>query len=171
MKHISDYTPVVQATLLSQYKRAGRLLGIVEAGCSQANNVEEAMFEIRDGFWIRNAVGVQLDILGRIYKVPRGSLSDDNYRIQLQFQAASLVNGNPEELLTFLSFVTGVGDLEYFPEYPAGFAITTDETSVNRALLESLAPAGVRVDYANPMLDALGNPMLTALNTKMYALL
>ena len=166
---ITDYNSVVRAKILSQYNRAVRLLGIVVIGCQQADNIEQAMFEIRDGLWIRNAVGVQLDLLGRIYKVLRKTMTDDEYKIQLQFQAATLVNGNPEEILTFLSFVTGLTDLEYLPEYPAGFLVPTSTTVVDQATLELLAPAGVRVGYGNPMQDYFGNPMETETGAYMYA--
>lgn len=170
LTQITDYNSLVRAKVLSQYNRALRVLGIVEAGCVQADTIEQAMFEIRDGLWIRNAVGVQLDLLGRVYRVPRRTMTDDVYRQQLQFQAATLVNGNPEEILTFLSFVTGLSDLGYLPEYPAGFAITTSASVVDLPQLELLAPAGVHVGYANPMDDAYGNPMQTATGAYMYAL-
>lgn len=170
MKQIPSYAAAVTPLMLSQYRRALRLLGLVGAGCSAADSVEQALFEIRDGFWVRSAVGAQLDVLGRVYGVSRGGMDDPTFRAQLQFRAGTLVSGNPEEILTFLAFVAGDVGLEYIPEYPAGFVIGISTLVGDQAMLESLAPAGVHIGYGNPMQDYYGNPMETQAGVSMYAL-
>jgi hypothetical protein len=142
---------------------------MVGAGCAAADSVEQALFEIRSGYWLRLAVGVQLDALGKVYVVSREGRDDDAYRTQIQFRAATLVSGNPEELLVFLAVALGDTNAEYIPEYPAGFVLTTSEDTIPTASLIPLAPAGVRVAFANPMFDAHGMAMQGAGDQIMYA--
>lgn len=166
---IKDYGKVVTPRILSQYQKALRLIGLVRAGCAAADSIEQAFFDIREGFWLRLAVGAQLDVLGRAYGVAREGRDDSSYRTQIQFRAATLVSGNPEELLVFLAVALGDVNTAYIPEYPAGFVITTSEGTIPTASLIPLAPAGVRAAFANPMFDAHGMAMQGADDQIMYA--
>lgn len=170
MNPVGDYgTDVVLPRLLSQYRRAARLIGLLRTGCEGANRLEQALFEVRSGYWLRLAVGQQLDVLGKVYNFQRDGLSDDDYRTQLQFRAAMLVNGTPEEIVTFLSFVLGgTVPIEYQPEYPAGYALLGADVSIPSEVLNSLSPSGVEATFGLEMLDALGDPMQDANGASMY---
>ena len=166
----TDSVAIARGHLLSQYTQAVRLLGLISAGCHQADSVEQAMFEIRDGFWIATAVGAQLDVLGNVYGLSRDGMDDDTYRTELQYLAASWVNGSPEEIMAFLRFITGARDIAYLTDYPAGYALTTNDAAVTVPLLQSISPAGVQASLAVPMTDYYGRAMVTALGEPLYSL-
>lgn len=170
LTQIQSYSAVIGPTMLTQYNRALRLHGLVDASCAQVDSVEEAMFQIRSGFWIRNAVGVQLDILGRIYGMARNGLDDATYRSRLQAQAAALINGAPEEIMTFLTFMLGDPAAEYWPEYPAGFVVRTSVGSMSSESLRLLSPSGVAASFTDtePILDALDDPILDGYGNPIY---
>jgi len=167
---ITDYNAVAMSQLLSQYKRALRILGLIGAASTQADSVERMLWEIRTGFWLPNATGVQLDALGRVYGLARNGQDDATYRPRLQVQAASLINGNPEEIMTFLAFVLGDASASYLPEYPAGFAVVTTNLVDGAGLLPLLAPSGVHAVYqADPMIDGLDDPVLDGNGDPLYS--
>lgn len=165
MEKISDHSKIVLPLVLSQYQRASRLLGLIRSGCAQADDVEDAMHQIREGFKLSKAVGVQLDKIGALYRERRLGRSDTDYRQAIQIRASMAVNGTPEEILSFLRFALGATDCQYFPEHPAGYVILTDSETlgVGTGVLDAISPAGVRGLFASPMLtfETDGEPMLT----------
>lgn len=167
---ITDYNAIAVSQLLSQYKRALRILGLIEAASAQADSVERMLWEIRTGFWLPNATGVQLDALGRVYGLARNGQDDATYRPLLQAQAASLVNGNPEEIMTFLAFVLDDPGIEYRPEYPAGFVLYTTNNTMSSETMRKLVPSGVAASFAaaSPILDAVDDPLEDALGNQIF---
>lgn len=163
MSKITDHAAIVVPLVLSQYQRASRLLGLIRSGCAQADDVEEALYEIREGLKLDNAVGAQLDLLGKLYKESRAGRSDTDYREAIRIRASLSINGTPDEILAFLRFSMGATDAVYYPEYPAGYVIlTNDETfGVGSGVLDVVSPAGVQGLFGSPMLDLEdGEPML-----------
>jgi hypothetical protein len=99
--------------------------------------------------YLATAVGVQLDLLGRIYNVTRQGRLDADYRKAIQAVAATAVNGTPDEIITFLQVAYGINGV-YTPEYPGSFFIEPP-SSITMAQLQAMAPAGVAAfpaDYA-----------------------
>ena len=170
MQKIEDHSAIVLPLVLSQYQRASRLLGLVRAGCAQADDAETMFHEIREGHKLATAVGVQLDRLGALYKEQRLGRDDDTYREAIKVRASLAVNGTPEQILGFLRFSLGMADAVYYPEYPAGFVIFTDSPASSGSgwILDAISPAGVQGVFGSAMLDALGQPMLDALGEPMY---
>ena len=119
-----------------------RLKGWIAAPLKEADKVEQAMREIRDGLWLRSAVGPQLDMLGRVYGEKRIGRLDDDYRLAIQLKAATVVNGTPDEIMVFMQLIYGSQSFEYVPEYPAGFWIVSDVVP-SPEQLERISPAGV----------------------------
>lgn len=119
-----------------------RLLGMISAHLAQGDSLEAALQELRDGLWLYTATGANLDMIGRVYGVTRQGRQDPDYRASVQVRAATVVNGTPDEILTFLQIAYGYTDLEYLPQYPAAFLILGAVDLTNQQL-ESLAPAGV----------------------------
>jgi len=170
MSQITNHASIVVPLVLSQYQQASRLLGLVRAGCAQADDVESAMHQIREGFWLADAIGVQLDTLGKIYREARNGRSDTDYREAIRIRASLLVNGTPDQILSFLRFSMGGTDLAYYPEYPAGYVILTDDETfgLGTGVLDILSPAGVQGLFGSPMLDGNGDLMLAANGKPMY---
>ena len=120
-----------------------RLKAWIAASLSQADDLETALQELRDGLWIRTATGANLDILGRVYGESRSGRDDIAYRQAIQVQAATVVNGTPDEITTFLELAFGVPGLSIIPQYPAAFYIVDSPATTTQ--LESISPAGVGV--------------------------
>lgn len=160
MQKIEDYTALLQPRVLSQYHQSKRLLGIMEAGTLQADEVEEAMFQIRNGFFLATAVGVQLDTLGKIYRESRKGRTDAEYRDAIRLRAATAISGTPDEIIMFLrNFVAGTPtDIEYHPEYPGKYIVTTADDSF-ASVLDAVSPAGVKGLMGSPILDGHLDPL------------
>jgi len=167
---ITDYTTRVLGFLISQYRDSTRLQGVITAGTEEADKIEASMFQVDAGFSMDNAIGVQLDILGRVFRESRQGRSDDDFRVAIKLKASIAVNGSPEEILTFLRnlSLTAPTDLEYQFEGTGKYAILTDDETFATGALDRISPAGVQGAFGNPILDALGNPMTDALGRKLY---
>ena len=120
-----------------------RLKAWIAASLDQGDDLETALQELRDGLWIRTAKGVNLDVLGRVYGIPRSGRDDTAYRQAIQVRAATIVNGTPDEITTFLELAFGVPGLSIIPQYPAAFYIVDSPATTTQ--LESISPAGVGV--------------------------
>lgn len=161
IQQITGYTAMVQARVLAQYQQSRRLLGIMEAGTLQADQIEDAIFQIRNGFFLATAVGVQLDTLGKIYRESRNGRTDSDYRDAIRLRAATAISGTPDEIILFLrNFVAGApSDLEYQPEYPGKYVILTSDDSFGTGVLDSISMAGVKGMMGSPILDGHLDPL------------
>lgn len=173
---ITDYASRIRALLLSQYAKAPRMQGLVAAGSNRATELESEFFAIREGFRLSTAVGDQLDMLGRVYRVERAGMADTAFRAAIRMKAAMAISGTVDEILAYLqNFVPGApSDLEYIPEYPAKFVIATEDSDFGVGVLQDIKAAGVQGLFANPLqlgdgstsylLLADGTPLLTVRN-------
>jgi len=143
-----------------------KLKGLLEAGLYQGQTIEEALFEMRDGLWIRSAIGAQLDLLGRVYREQRQGREDEAYRTAIAVRAASVVNGTPDEIVTFLKLAFGFTSVVYTPEYPAAFWIEPP-ADLTVAQLERFSPAGVAAFPADYMVTVEGEYVTTIEDEKM----
>lgn len=166
---ITDYWERCKGLVLSQYSNAPRLLSLMEAQSNQSDDEEQALWEIQQGFSLATAVGVQLDAVGARFRESRLGRSDADYREAIQAKASLAVNGTPEQIMEFLrNTFPGLADIVYQPEYPAGFALLTDDTTSGTNMLQYLKPSGVHAAYGTKMTDYLGNPMTTYTGDAMY---
>jgi hypothetical protein len=143
-----------------------KLKGLLEAGLYQGQTIEEALFEMRDGLWIRSAQGVQLDLLGRVYREQRQGREDEAYRQAIAVRAASVVNGTPDEIVTFLKLAFGFTSAIYTPEYPAAFWIEPP-ADLTVSQLERFSPSGVAAFPAEYMATIEGEYVTTIEGEKM----
>lgn len=119
IQKINDYNVNLQL-LAEQYKNKEKFKKILEALNTQANNLETALFEIRDNFTIDNAVGIQLDIIGDILGINRNGRDDNSYRILIKLKAdINFSAGTPEALIRSALVLFNATEVEYFPIYPA----------------------------------------------------
>lgn len=150
---ITDYVVRIEALLLSQYARSVRLKGLIGAGSTEAQEVEGAFFEVREGFKLSQAIGAQLDALGRVYRTNREGRTDADFRDAIRLKASTGVSGTPDEMIAYIkNFVPGAPtDLEYIPEYPAKFVIATADETFGAGILPSIKAAGVQGLFASPL--------------------
>lgn len=132
--------------LLSQYDNSTKLQGIIDASYDSADELEQALFEIRDEFWLSNAVGDQLDIIGEIFQESRDGDVDVDYRARIQAKASLVVSGEPEAIIAVLKNLFGATFVTYIPGWPAipaSYYIISDST-ITVAQLTKYSPAGVQ---------------------------
>lgn len=145
---IVDWAQRLQDQLAAPFRPGGvggaagspRLLQLMEVIGAQFQEVEDfayAIFAARDP---SNAVGFQLDRLGRLLGQPRGDLSDDEYRGILR--AAGLANvsdTSPATVAQVLAWALqgAIGDtpVRYFPQGQGGYTLYyVTDTPVSDAL-------------------------------------
>lgn len=133
--------------MLEQYRNSTNLRAGIDAENDQAVELEKALFEIRDEYYIDVAVGVQLNVIGAIIGVDRGGLSDADYRIQIKAQGALIGSGEPEFIISVLKTLFAATFVKYyqslFPSPPAMFYLLTDSTAMTSELI-IFSPAGVQ---------------------------
>lgn len=168
---LDSYTETVMPKIMEQYKEgtAPKLCAFLKATGAQKDDLEAALFSIRSGLYITSAVGVQLDMLGRLFNVVRGSMNDEEYRWALRKKAALRSFATPEDIISVLVGIYDATDVFYVPEYPAKFWVYAENlTGLTQLALESISPAGVQgmqgvllVDYFDdPIVDATSDPFL-----------
>ena len=152
LTQITDYQAIAESLLIEQYKDSVNLIGVLNTKSEQANDLEQAIFEVRDSIYLDVATGAQLDIIGHVWNVPRVGLNDNEYRAAIEFKVALRISGTIPELIQILKSVYGATYVEYFPQYPAKFLIISD-ADINQTELESISPAGVGVFFIDPDID------------------
>ncbi|MGD9157047.1 MAG: DUF2612 domain-containing protein [Desulfobacteraceae bacterium] len=142
MMQETDYPQIAFNLLIQQYKESSNLMAVLEAQGLQANELEQAIFEVRDLFFLDTAEGVQLDVIGKIFNLRREGLSDEDYRDAIEIKWSLRVSGTVDEIINVLKFAYGATSVDYIPAYPAGFVLIADGT-VTQDILTQLCPAGV----------------------------
>jgi hypothetical protein len=170
MTQITDYSAILEL-LAEQYKTSEKMRGILDAMCISADDLEDALFEIRSQFWIDTAEGAQLDILGAVFGLERtAGLADADYREQLEFKLANLfASGTPEDIINTIIGLYGGTFVDYSRDgLTASFNIITDAT-ITQTQLDSISPAGVGSHLLCPLLDGAGDIIVDGAGDPIYA--
>jgi len=102
IQKITDYNYNLNL-MIQQYKDKPKFKAILEANNVQANDLETALFEIRDNFWIETAEGVQLDTIGIIVNEKRLGRNDTDYRDAIKSRII-INNGSGEPEIIIFAF-------------------------------------------------------------------
>lgn len=98
----ADYVARYVGLLIRRFRKP-RLKGYLSALLQESQALEDAAFEVMQAFNLDDAVGVQLDTIGRILRVPRGPLSDADYRLRLRVEIRVLrSHGTPNDLIAIV---------------------------------------------------------------------
>lgn len=156
-----SYEESAKPKIMEQYKEAHapNLNAFLAAFGSQKDELETAIFSVKDGFSLDTAVGAQLDMIGLLFNVSRLGRSDEEYRLAIRQVSALRQFATPEDIISVIKAVYGASYVDYYPFYPAGFIVYTDAT-LTSSDLNRLAPAGVRAYFG----DYLQNTDLVNLN-------
>lgn len=168
--------------LLAQFKEAPNLTGILRVNDEQANLFQDAIFEVRDLYWIDTAEGAQLDVIGSILNSPRAGKTDFEYRISLKGIVTLSFSGTPEEVLNAVKSTYGLTNLSIFfcKEDPAVFYLySTEDPGVGHSELEKWTPAGVLGLWIEPiyhgslseddyLVDANGDLICSAFQAQVF---
>lgn len=122
--------------------------------------LESATWEVILERLLDNAVGPQLDVLGKLVGEPRWTSDDDEYRISIQARiAVNASNGRPQDIEAVAELVlrvAGAGaDFHVDEHYPATIVVVADEVIDNdpdRAVLylDRARGAGIRLQLVYP---------------------
>ena len=134
-----------EARLLPQFERSTKLKGLLRSLLGEVQPTEDVLLQVMSQTGIDTAVGVQLDTLGKLLNVSRGSSDDDEYRTRLYSQISlNSANGTPENIITLVRLVTGSQDVvlnEYFPA--EAHVQVRGGNPVPEGFLDLVSPAGV----------------------------
>jgi len=150
--------------LLEQYKYSDNMVAMISAFNDQMTEVESALFEIRDEFYLDTAVGVQLDTIGTIFNELRKGRTDTEYRAEIRRKGATFLSGRPEDIITQLKVLYNATTADYYgPERTgevASYIIVNDGTATQQDL-EIMSPAGVRSQNGRYLLTNTGGYLKT----------
>ena len=141
MNQITNYEDLINL-ILTQYKDSEKLKGIIEAGLSNANDIEVALFEIQDNMYLSSAAGAQLDFIGSVFNESRLGRDDTEYRLAIQQKAGQYASGEPENIMDYIKAAFGATFAEYSPQYPGKYNIRTDVPLLSSDI-QPISPAGV----------------------------
>lgn len=142
----TNYQESALSLLMAQYSNAEKLQGILSAKSNQANDLEQAAFEVRDSIYLEDAAGTQLDIIGKIYDVSRAGMSDSEYREEIEAKIALKISGTIPEVINILKSIYSATYTEYYPQYPGKYLMITD-ADISQEDFEAISPAGIGVFF------------------------
>lgn len=153
--------------LIEFFRNGPRNRAVLTAVLSQAQEIEDAFWQLYTERSIDVAVGEQLNILGRIVGELRGDRADEDYRAAIRVRI--LVNssdGKPEQLIAIVLGISPLAVVTFTENYPAAIRIRV--SSLGSATLQTMytlvqqaKPAGVRLQLTagSPTVGAVdGSP-------------
>lgn len=156
--------------LQEQYKKSVKLIGIIEADNDQANDLETALFEIRDEYYLDTAVGVQLDVIGDIFGVDREGMNDNDYREVILLTSSLVGSGEPEFIIQIVKTLFGATFVNYIPAYPtipAAYYLDTDAV-MTADELRFYSPAGVEPAFYGYLIYETGDFIIDEAGNKIF---
>jgi hypothetical protein len=146
--------------LLEQFKRKPRIAAVLGAFLGSVQELDDVAFQVLTERDLDTAIGVQLDVIGRIVGELRQGRTDDEYRPFLRARIlVNRSNGLTEEIITIVRVLLGESaQLTLREEFPAAFTIIVDDAiaapidAVIR-LLQQAKAAGVRVLLEYSLVD------------------
>lgn len=152
--------------LLFQFHEKDNITALIKGWIKGVQSTEDDLFELMDNRALSNAVGTQLDNIGKIVGAKRGGRSDAAYRDSIKLQILiNTSNGTPSEILEILSLLTEASVVKSFPHYPLGGNLYTDGSTVPAGLAKTIQQAapithGAVHIYQDLNKDALTPPEL-----------
>lgn len=120
MDHVTSHDELAQSRLPLQYRDKANIHGLISAIAGQAQQLEDALWDVAMLRTIDEATGGQLDVLASILGADRADADDDVLRLRLR--AHILLNrssGTAPEILEILALVSDPSTVielrEYFP--------------------------------------------------------
>jgi hypothetical protein len=133
--HITDHDARAKARLVEQFKRQANFLAFFTIAVRQVQDLEDAFFDFLTAFILDNAVGAQLDLLGRIVGQLRGGLDDTTYRLYLRARIkANRSSGTLPELLEIIRLICPpTATIQAIRYQPAAVIFSIDNIAVTDA--------------------------------------
>lgn len=134
---------------LEQFRDSTNMNDLIAVYVERVQELEENIFDVRSAFWLDDAVGIQLDIVGDIVGLTRQALTDDLYRNAIRMQI--IANGSDGTVDDLLSLFTQYSDapVTWREYYQAAIVFTslTAASDVDRVMyfLDQAKSAGVKL--------------------------
>lgn len=154
---------------------------ILEIEKGATDKLREAIRAVYDSLDIDNATGKTLDMYGEMYKLPRGSMTDDQYRLTIKQRIAMNTAGcDHDSIVKALALALGIPAERFHLEETSGGNVKVEEFpydtlqeagfTVPQAwqMLESLLPTGVR-SYGFNVTHEVDDAALTVTSAVTFA--
>lgn len=128
IEQITDYYTEIKKLILTQFVDKENYTKLIQIFLKQCDELETMYFQLLDERWLDQAIGEQLDLLGRILDIERSGREDESYRSLLNLKVSiNVASGEPESVILAVKGVFDtVTSIQYIPEYPGKFSIWTD---------------------------------------------
>ena len=106
------------ARLITQYKNKPRLRALAQSYLEEVAELAIVLEQLCLAFRLGNAIGAQLDVLGRIVGAPRQGFDDRSYEQLIRaYIRAQKSEGKPEDIYAVFRILIAPGDLMVLDEY------------------------------------------------------
>lgn len=119
IEHITDHVEQGLALPIDQYRNTVRFRGVLKSYLTAIQDAEDGVWSSILGRLLDNAIGAQLDAIGRIVGEERADREDDLYRVFLRARIrVNHSNGHANDVIAVVRLI-GAGAFTYHDYYPA----------------------------------------------------
>lgn len=136
IEHITDHEARGVALLIERYRKP-LISALLQSWLAEVQAIEDALYQLLTQRGVANAIGAQLDVLGRIVNQPRAGTPDATYRIYvLARQLVSRSSGQVSQLSALAQKLLSVAwnREEYYPASQIIRALAPLDVSVANAI-------------------------------------
>jgi hypothetical protein len=158
--------------LLIEYQHSPRFKAFLQAVLEEVASIDRVTLQYLAGIWPATAIGVQLDLVGKIVGQERGEFEDEKYRILILGRIfVNRANGKLPAFLELLVDILGLVEPVVMREYyPAALRISITAVPYPEPVLQLLADMGaggvlLDVDYSE---ESQVNLFTTSTNYILY---
>lgn len=142
-EYISSIFQLVSDEQLAQFDEKTVLKAVTEVVADEVQEIHDALYQLLTEKNIDNAVGAQLDVIGRIIGRTRGGYGDVDYRSLLKLQIGINVStGAPSALVPLIKEITGSTEVDLFEDFPAACSAVVNGNNIGSELLAQLELIG-----------------------------
>lgn len=156
----ADFTDKGMNLLPSIWDNKLKALGLLRSLLEGFENPNDLLFEILNGTSLFDAIGVQLDLIGRLWDEPRAGKTDDAYRDALYGKITqSIADSTPEKVIELLKTASAATEVKLFEHYPGNVHV-----GMNVALIEAIKALGDEITAAGVSFNARFEPTYDGLS-------
>jgi hypothetical protein len=125
LQQVTDHEEQAYGLFLEQYAEKPRLAALLASYTQEIQELEDAIWAVRIGRFLDNAVGAQLDVIGKLVGESREGRADNVYRVLITGKIR--VNwslGRPKDVIETVRAVQGPANTHrYLSKFPASFTV------------------------------------------------
>lgn len=166
-----DHVELGLDRLPHQFEDSDKIKGLIISFLEQSDTLEELLFQLLNDRGIFTAVGVQLDVIGALFGVPRLGRVDEQYRAEILRTISGLKSdGTTEIFMQVLRNTVNSTFVDFF-EHPSGdvHALLGEGFTVSTyTFLKDLVAAGVNFRaYADLRFDSFAGSELISITSDL----